>query len=81
MSLCQDIPARSAASQHYADNTLERLRGRHYPERGVKRKNCRVEVQEKKKAPRKHSLLDMLLCASTRASGLTIHKLASNYSH
>ena len=42
MSLCQDIPVRPTATQHHADTTLERLRGNHIPEKGQKRRDCRV---------------------------------------
>ena len=41
-SLYQNILVRPAATQHHADNTLERLHGHHYPERGQKRRGCRV---------------------------------------
>ena len=51
VSLCHSIPVRPAATQHHADNTLERLRGHHYSERGKKRRDCvcaAVVAQERK---------------------------------
>ena len=51
VSLCHSILVRPAATQQHADNTLERLRGHHYSERGKKRRDCTcaaVVAQERK---------------------------------
>ena len=51
VSLCHSILVRPVATQQHADNTLERLRGHHYSERGNKRRDCTcaaVVAQERK---------------------------------
>ena len=42
VSLCQDLPARTTTTHHRHDDTLERLRGQHFPDKAPKRKDCRV---------------------------------------
>ena len=42
VSLCQELPARATPSYHHHDDTLERQRGQHFPDKAAKRKDCRV---------------------------------------
>ena len=42
VSLCQELPARNSSTHHRRDDTLERLRGQHFPGKIPKRKDCRV---------------------------------------
>ena len=74
---------RPAATQHHADNTLERLRGHHYSERGKKRRDCvcaAVVAQERKGTSQCLARAQAaLLFASIHASWLTICKHFSNY--
>ena len=85
VSLCHSIPVRPAATQHHADNTLERLHVHHYLEMGKKRRDCCVcschgpgEENTSQTQFLAHAQTT-LPSASIHASGLTICKPFSNY--
>ena len=42
VSLCQELPARTSSTHHRCDDTLERLRGQHFPDKIHKRRDCKV---------------------------------------
>ena len=82
VALCHSIPVRPAATQHHADNTLERLCGNHYSERGKEIARVQLSLPRRGKALHKQCLARAqaaLLFASIHASWLTIRKHFSNY--